>query len=132
RSYSFALAKLPPEAAATTVALLVWLAVGTIPVSAQMHVPNSTGAMSAPKNALDQQLRLEMGCVCGGCAHEPLTLCTCATAQRMRAALREQIDQDKSHDEIIQAFIGLYGGQQFLAQPLDKGFNRLAWLFPYL
>jgi hypothetical protein len=25
-----------------------------------------------------------------------------------------------------------YGSQEPLAKPLDKGFNRLAWLFPYL
>ena len=28
-------------------------------------------------------------------------------------------------------FIAQYGGQQFLGAPIDKGFNRLAWLFPY-
>jgi cytochrome c-type biogenesis protein CcmF len=130
RTYSFALAKLP-EAATTTVALGMALALGTASLSAQMHVPNSTGAVTAPKNALDQQLRLEMGCVCGGCAHENLTLCTCGQAQKMRAQLREEIDKGSNHDEIIQAFIGLYGGQQFLGAPLDKGFNRLAWMFPY-
>ncbi len=50
----------------------------------------------------------------------------------MRAELRAEIDKGKNHDEIVQAFIGLYGGQQFLTAPIDKGFNRVAWLFPYL
>jgi cytochrome c-type biogenesis protein CcmH/NrfF len=49
----------------------------------------------------------------------------------MRAQLREEIDKGKNHDEVIQAFIGLYGGQHFLGAPIDKGFNRLAWMFPY-
>ena len=31
-----------------------------------------------------------------------------------------------------QPFIAKYGGQQLLGAPIDKGFNRLAWLFPYL
>ena len=30
------------------------------------------------------------------------------------------------------AFIKKYGGQEVLGAPLDQGFNRLAWLFPYL
>jgi cytochrome c-type biogenesis protein CcmH/NrfF len=41
------------------------------------------------------------------------------------------IDQGKSHDEIIQAFLAKYGSQEMLGAPVDKGFNRLAWLFPY-
>ena len=45
--------------------------------------------------------------------------------------LRAQIDQGKTHDQIIEAFVGIYGGQQFLQAPIDKGFNRVAWLLPY-
>ena len=50
----------------------------------------------------------------------------------MRGELAAMIDQGKNHDEIIQAFIAKYGGEEMLGAPLDKGFNRLAWLFPYL
>ena len=50
----------------------------------------------------------------------------------MRSQLRAQIDQGKNRDEIIAALITVYGGQHFLSSPIDKGFNRLAWLFPYL
>ena len=50
----------------------------------------------------------------------------------MRGELAALIDQGKNHDEIIQAFITKYGSQEMLGAPLDKGFNRLAWLFPYL
>ena len=133
RTYSFALAKLPADAAATTVALLLALLLSSAPLFAQgTHITDPTASVTAPKNALEQQLRQEMGCICGTCAHEPLTKCTCGTAQQMRAALRDQIDQGKTHDEIIQAFIGIYGGQHFLGAPLDEGFNRLAWLVPYL
>jgi cytochrome c-type biogenesis protein CcmH/NrfF len=95
-------------------------------------VPNSSLAIPASKNALEEQMRKEMGCVCGGCAHEPLTTCTCGTAQEMRDQLRAQIDLGKTHDQIVEAFVGIYGGQQFLQAPIDKGFNRIAWLFPYL
>ncbi len=132
RAYSFALAKLPAEVATGAIALFITVALSAVSLSAQQHEDDPTAAISTPKNALEQQLRQEMGCVCGTCAHEPLTKCTCGQAQRMRAELRAQIDQGKNHDEIVQAFIGLYGGQQFLTAPIDKGFNRVAWLFPYL
>jgi cytochrome c-type biogenesis protein CcmH/NrfF len=42
------------------------------------------------------------------------------------------IDQGKNHDEIIQAFLAEYGSEEMLGAPLDKGFNRMAWLFPYV
>jgi cytochrome c-type biogenesis protein CcmF len=134
RAYSFATAKLPADAAATTAAVLLFLFVGAASASAQMtgaHNPNSSLAIPPSTNALEEQLRKEMGCVCGGCAHEALTTCTCGTAQEMRQQLRAQIDQGKSHDQIVEAFVGIYGGQQFLQAPIDRGFNRVAWLLPY-
>ena len=72
-----------------------------------------------------------MGCICGTCAHEPLSKCTCGYAQEMRTNLRAQVDLGKNRDEIIEHFIRLYGGQHFLMSPLDRGFNRLAWIVPY-
>ena len=50
----------------------------------------------------------------------------------MRSELASFIDEGKSHDEIIQAFVTKYDSQEMLGAPIDKGFNRLAWLFPYL
>ena len=117
------------------VALLVALGttlVWTMPLLAQMHVTGPDGALTPASNPLEQQLRSEIGCLCGGCAHEPLTKCTCSRASEMRAQLREQVDQGKDRDQIIDALIGQYGGQYFLTAPLDRGFNRLAWFIPYL
>ena len=50
----------------------------------------------------------------------------------MRGELAALIDQGKNHDEIIQAFLAEYGTEEMLGAPLDRGFNRMAWLFPYL
>jgi cytochrome c-type biogenesis protein CcmH/NrfF len=100
------------------------------PVMAQ-HVVSKDTVISAPKNALEQELREQMGCTCGTCAHEPLTRCTCSEAQGMRNQLRAQIDLGKDKNEILSHFMAVYGGQQFLSAPIDAGFNRLAWLFPY-
>ena len=141
-TYSFALAKLPADAATTGAAiLLAVLLVGAPARVFAQHMDAPAGVITAPKSDLEQRLRGEMGCTCGGCAHEPLSKCTCSRAGDMRAELRAQIDQGKGHDEIINYFIGAttsdllalgFGGQQFLGAPVDKGFNRLAWLFPYL
>jgi cytochrome c-type biogenesis protein CcmH/NrfF len=49
----------------------------------------------------------------------------------MRGELRAQVELGKTREEIISHFIAAYGGQQFLRSPIDAGFNRLAWAFPY-
>jgi len=51
----------------------------------------------------------------------------------MRGELAAMIDSGMNDkDKIIQAFIAKYGTEEMLGAPVDKGFSRLAWLFPYL
>jgi cytochrome c-type biogenesis protein CcmF len=131
-TFTFALAKLPVEAATTTtVILLALLLTGFARTASAQHI-ETPGSISEPANALEQRLRNEIGCTCGSCAHEPLSKCTCSQAAEMRQDLRAEIEAGKGHDAIVASLIEKYGGQQFLVAPVDKGFNRLAWLFPYL
>ena len=37
-----------------------------------------------------------------------------------------------NRDQILQYLVEQYGSQEPLAQPIDKGFNRLAWAVPYM
>jgi cytochrome c-type biogenesis protein CcmF len=132
RVYGFALAKVPAEAAATTAALFLIVAVGAVtPVYAQ-HVEQSSIAPVVPRSEAERNLQQRIVCLCGSCGKEQIGTCTCSEAASMRRQVASLLDQGKSEDEVIQHFIGVYGGQQFLGAPLDQGFNRLAWLFPYL
>jgi cytochrome c-type biogenesis protein CcmH/NrfF len=49
----------------------------------------------------------------------------------MRGELAALVDQGKSRDEIKSWFVSTYGNEEMLGAPLDEGFNRLAWLFPW-
>jgi cytochrome c-type biogenesis protein CcmF len=140
RAYSFAIARLPVEApAASTVALLLALLLlnGTS-VFAQ-HMPGSRDeniqSSYYPRNDFEKQLQHEIVCTCGTCGHANIGECRkdpCGTSHQMRAELAALVDQKKSHDEIIQWFVTKYGDQRMLGAPIDQGFARLAWLFPYL
>jgi cytochrome c-type biogenesis protein CcmF len=132
RAFSFAVGKLPVEAASTATMILVLVGLlGSRPLLAQTHNADPNVAILPSQSELEEQLRHEMGCLCGTCAHEPLSKCTCGYASNMRAQLREQVELGKNHDQVVAHFIGVYGGQQFLTAPIDRGFNRLAWLVPY-
>ena len=134
-TFSFAIAKVAaPEAAATTTTIALLLAVMLLgaPRTASAQHMTVPGSLDAPKSDLERKMRDEISCTCGGCAHEPLSKCICGYAAQMRDDLRADIEAGKSHDQIISEWIQKYGGEQFLAMPLDRGFNRVAWIFPYL
>jgi cytochrome c-type biogenesis protein CcmF len=140
RSLAFALSKLPAEAAAatTTVALLLLLLVsGATPVYAQRGMGGTEDTRSSyyARTPFEKAMQHEIVCTCGACGHQTLAECrkdNCGTSHEMRGELAAMIDQGKNHDEIIQAFMAKYGGEEMLGAPVDKGFNRMAWLFPYL
>jgi cytochrome c-type biogenesis protein CcmF len=139
-AFSFALAKLPASGAtATTAVLLLMLFVpvglkGATPATGQADT--TTGQAVAPDAipALELQMQGEIMCMCGGC-RAPLNDCpmpTCHSRVPEKARLHELVAEGQSRDAIVATFVKEYGGQDVLASPIDKGFNRLAWLFPYL
>jgi cytochrome c-type biogenesis protein CcmH/NrfF len=48
----------------------------------------------------------------------------------MRAELAKLVDDGKSEQQIVDYYIAQCGGQEPLASPIDRGFNRLAWAVP--
>ena len=153
-SFAFVSARFP-EGAATTSMLILALTLGGLvaPVSAQEgedHRALATPESYTAESDLERRLQRELVCVCGTCPHYTLADCRCSTppqwttaadgsqqlvsagAAYMRSQLKEQLALGKSEREIKEFFIETYGSQEPLGAPLDEGFNRLAWLFPYL
>jgi cytochrome c-type biogenesis protein CcmF len=137
RAFSFALARLPMEAAATTTALTLLLAfLVATPAFAQpgMSGDQNTRTSFYARTEFEKQMQHEIVCTCGACGHANIGECrkdACGTSHEMRGELAALIDQGKNHDEIIQAFLTKYGSEEMLGAPLDRGFNRLAWFVPY-
>jgi len=137
RMYSFALARMPIEAASTTALTLLLAILFATPAFAQpgMSGDQNTRTSFYARTDFEKQMQREIVCTCGACGHANIGECrkdACGTSHQMRGELAALIDQGKGHDEIIQAFITKYGSQEMLGAPIDKGFNRLAWLVPYL
>jgi cytochrome c-type biogenesis protein CcmF len=131
RAYSFAVAKLPAEAAVGGATALLLLLGSVAPVLAQSNQTARTVPV-APRPALQRQLEGEILCTCG--CRRPLNNCgmtNCGGLDSQMAKLHAHVASGKDHDQIVQAFVEEFGGQHVLAAPIDRGFNRLAWLFPY-
>ncbi len=132
-AFAFAAAKLPASAATTpagaaTTTLLMLLLLWPAAVRAQ-----GQNVSVVPRSALERQLEGEILCTCG--CRRPLNNCgmpNCEGHASQTAKLRQLLSEGKDHDAVIAAFVKEFGGQDILSAPVDKGFNRLAWLFPYV
>ena len=103
------------------------------PLSAQ-HQETSSIAPVLPRNQIEKRLGETMVCLCGGCGKEPIgTMHVQHRGQAYDGRIATLVDSGKSEDQISRALHrGRTAASNVLGAPIDKGFNRFAWLFPYL
>jgi cytochrome c-type biogenesis protein CcmF len=138
-AFAFAAAQVPGGAATTGALLLLMLLPASAGVRAfdddpppRQHVENPLAAPAAPRSELEKQLQSEIICMCQTCGRKRIGECTCGMAAEMRAEVAGLVSAGKTREEVYAFYVQKYGSQEPLASPIDKGFNRLAWLFPYL
>jgi cytochrome c-type biogenesis protein CcmH/NrfF len=95
------------------------------------HEESGKPVAAAVYSPYERDLQREIVCMCGTCGRKNLAECTCAKAAEMRDELSGLVKQGKTREEVIQYYVAQYGSQEPLSSPIDKGFNRLAWFFPY-
>jgi cytochrome c-type biogenesis protein CcmF len=133
-AFAFAVARLPAAAAGATTRSLLVLLMLLLPAAARaQHVETreSTTRVIA-KSPLEKELWREIVCMCGTCGRKRIGDFCCSKAAEMRAEVGRLVDAGKTKDEVFQYFVEQYGSQEPLGAPIDRGFNRLAWLFPYV
>jgi cytochrome c-type biogenesis protein CcmF len=136
RAYAFAAAKLPAGSATTTMLLLAALLLPAAPLRAQDQsvVPQSRTVAPEAKSELQKQLEGDIMCTCGcraslkDCQMGP----TCHGLQEQKPKLEKFLAAGMTRNQVRAAFVADFGSQGILMAPLDEGFNRLAWLVPYL
>jgi len=126
---AFAAAKVPAGAATAGAVLLAIVAGGG--VAAAQHVESAATVPVAPRSALEKELRRSIICMCGTCGRQLVAECTCGYAAQMREEIAALVRQGLTKDEVLAYYVRKYGSQEPLAAPIDRGFNRLAWLLPY-
>jgi cytochrome c-type biogenesis protein CcmF len=126
---SFASARVPVPASLAMLVLAVLLA--GAPLSAQ-HVESPAFKPVEPRTALEKDLYKSLICMCGTCGRQLVGECTCGFAAEMRVEISNLVKMGLTRDQVLQYYIKKYGSQEPLAMPIDKGFNRLAWLLPYV
>jgi cytochrome c-type biogenesis protein CcmF len=130
RAFAFATSRVPEGAVTTSLLVLFAIASVAAPLHAQ-HVQSAQTVAIVPKSPLEKDLNDSIICMCGTCGRKRVGECTCDLAGQMRQEIAGLVAAGKSRDDVIQHFVAKYGSQEVLAVPLDKGFNRLAWVLPY-
>ena len=86
------------------------------------------GDQSSRFNELGHRLMCACGC------NQILLECNhvgCSYSDRMRGELTAALDRGDADDLVLQAFVQKYG-PTVLAAPTKSGFNRIAWIMPYV
>ena len=130
-AFAFALARVPANAATTALlllSLLLW------PTAASAQVDAGETVSVTERSELRRELEGEIMCTCG--CNSPMGSCpmrpNCGHYDTQEASLEAYLAEGMDHDAVLAAFVQNFGSQAILAAPIDRGFNRLAWLFPYL
>ncbi len=79
-----------------------------------------------------EKLGHQLMCVCS--CSQILMECNhvgCAYSSRMRQELTDAVDAGKGDQEVLAMFVEKYG-TTVLAAPTHSGFDRVAWLLPYI
>jgi cytochrome c-type biogenesis protein CcmF len=134
RALAFATSRVPERAVTTSLVVLLAVSLGGVALRAQ-HIVTAASTASivsaVPRTALEKDLDAHLVCMCGTCGRQRIGECTCSTAADMRAEVASLVAQGLDREAIIQHFVKEWGSQEVLGAPIDKGFNRLAWAFPY-
>ncbi len=82
---------------------------------------------AATANDFSTQLICQCGCtlVLNNCTHVE-----CHSRSDMINAIKVNLEQGKSEEQIIALFVTQYG-EQVLASPPKRGFNLMAWILPF-
>jgi cytochrome c-type biogenesis protein CcmF len=132
-AFAFATVTVPSNAATTSM-LVLGLLLFPSAISRAQGTAQSNSGVIVEKSELQEDLEGEIQCTCGGCNASlkncPMPMCHGDEAQTTK--LKELIAQGLSREEILAVYVRDFGTQAVLSRPIDRGFNRLAWAFPYL
>ena len=128
-AFSLGTASVPAGAATTSLLLLIALLSPGL-----AFAQDATKALGVqPRSELQRALEDRIMCMCS--CRQPMGSCqmrpNCGHYDEQAAKIKTYISEGKTYDDVLNAFVAEHQSQAVLAAPIDKGFNRLAWIVPY-
>jgi cytochrome c-type biogenesis protein CcmH/NrfF len=126
------MAQVPGGAATASLLLLAALLWPAQLTAQQAHQSSPQFAPLSARTPLEREVGKAVVCMCGTCGRKLVGDCDCSMAAAMRDEIAMLARQGKTKPQILNHFVEKYGSQEPLAEPINEGFNRLAWLLPYV
>jgi cytochrome c-type biogenesis protein CcmH len=119
----------PEPAAGPVRAAAGTLAAATLALAGVLAAPTAVRGARAAEPTVRQGIESRLMCYCG-CADLTVRVCTCGTADAIRAEIDSRLAAGETADQVVAAFVARHG-EKILSAPTKSGFNLLAWIMPF-
>ena len=126
-AFSFAMSKLPAEAATATLLLLALLLGPGAAFAQHVEAPQMGVVLRTPE---ERAVTNKLACWCG-CPRLPVGTCSCGMCALERQNVQAMLNEGKTEAQILQHYIDQQGGMHVLVEPPNAGIGKLSWLVPY-
>lgn len=89
-----------------------------------------TGGIDPKSDPRVVEITKDLACNCGTCPHEPVNVCTCGTAARLRADVAGFVSKGNDKDEVVALMVAKYS-ETILPKPPFRGLALVAYLGPF-
>ncbi|HLK38635.1 MAG TPA: cytochrome c-type biogenesis CcmF C-terminal domain-containing protein [Polyangiaceae bacterium] len=113
--------------AATAASVLLGIMLGATPAAHAQTMPG-TGTVHI-ENDTERAVFGSLRCMCGQCARDLLSTCTCETASEARDNIRAKLKAGEARDQIVAEYAAEFGDNA-LAVPPNRGALRAIWAVP--
>ncbi len=117
--------------AATAASVLFGIMLAATPAARAQTMPTmgtNTGTVRIASD-LERSVFDSLRCMCGTCARDLLSTCTCETAEEARDKIREKLRVGETRDQIIAEYAAEFGTEA-MAVPPNHGALRVIWMLP--
>jgi cytochrome c-type biogenesis protein CcmH/NrfF len=114
--------------AATAASIVFGIMLAATPSAQAQTMAGHTGTVHI-ENDTERFIFGSVRCMCGGCARDLLTTCTCPTAEEARDNIREKMRAGEARDQIISEYAASFGPDA-LAVPPNQGVFKIIWAVP--
>jgi cytochrome c-type biogenesis protein CcmF len=113
--------------AATAASVVFGIMLGATPAA---HAQTMPGAGTVHiENDTERSVFGSLRCMCGTCARDLLSTCTCETAAEARDRIRAKLQAGEGRDQILAEYAAEFGPEA-LAVPPNRGAFRVIWAVP--
>jgi cytochrome c-type biogenesis protein CcmF len=113
---------------ATAASVILGIMLAATPV-ARAQAPMSGSGTVHIENDLERSVFGALRCMCGSCARDLLSTCTCETAEEAREKIRAQLKAGETRDQVLAEYEAQFGPES-LAVPPNHGLLRAIWAVP--